>query len=126
MKLSKKKHQSSEGPISPPGDKSVQDSEQLQLNTTKAENTEECQLWAQSLSLKTISKPLAPVKTQQLHKSTEISWSTLPTANTKLKTINWCTPPVDKREMHTTLTNDEESPTIHTNHLKVPPPPPFF
>ena len=28
----------------------------------------------------------------KLHKSTELSWSTLPTANTKLKTINCCTP----------------------------------
>ena len=27
----------------------------------------------------------------KLHKSTEIRWSTLPTANTKLKTINCCT-----------------------------------
>ena len=64
MKLQKKKNQSSEGPASSPGDKSVQDSEQLQLNTIKAESTEECQLWAQSLPQKTIPKPLAPVKAQ--------------------------------------------------------------
>ena len=43
-------HQSSEGPASSPGDKSVQDSEQLQLNTIKAESTEECQLCDRTLN----------------------------------------------------------------------------
>ena len=39
--------------VQTPKKSALQDSEQLQLNTIKAESTEECQLWAQSLPHKT-------------------------------------------------------------------------
>ena len=44
--------------------------------------------------------------------------STLLTQNPRLRRLSTVAPS-NKREVHTTFTNDEESPTIHTNHLKV-------